>query len=322
MANIHFIWWGPVRGPECYATPNAIARYSGLFHKLKFWCRAEDRQAFRQVLDTRIEIIGINKSFLQLAQNQRGLLAQKDFQDATWVLHELNRHKAFSAVKDLLSLLVLYTQGGIYLDTTTRLSAMAERMKYMGQQNLNKGIEQLGGEPRVVLLEDTIPHAPLLQTTQAILFGEDDSGKGSPKPIDVPLIDVWALYSPPGHAAFKTMLLSYVSRANRMGLNQTRTPANVFSKIGDEEVHGVDLLQDREGRELRNKLIGNLIIRSVYDGLLVNCSNLDGEQLANYAWPTLPLAQSDKQNPDEHSLFVPSLGIVKTYRNTWRNQVL
>jgi len=56
------------------------------------------------------------------------------------------------------------------------------------------------------------------------------------------------------------MLRSHVSRANRVGVNRSGIPSNA-SKIGDEVVQGVDLLRDNMGRELRNLLIGNLIIR-------------------------------------------------------------
>jgi len=117
------------------------------------------------------------------------------------------------------------------------------------------------------------------------------------------------------------MLMSYVSRANRVGVNRSGIPSNA-SKIGDEVVQGVDLLRDNMRRELRNLLIGNLIIRSVYDGLLVRCCDFDGDQIPNHAWETHPLNEEDRQNANETSLIVPELGIVKTYRNTWRNQAL
>jgi len=167
---------GPLRGPECYETPNAIADALGLGHTLRFWCRAQDPAAFKSKLDLRIKLVGV-RSFLQLALSRSEVLEEAYFKQAIGVIQRLDRHKAYSAVKDLMSLLILYLHGGLYLDTTTRLSPQAERIRYGGQRDLGAATALLGGALRVVLLDGLQRHAPLLQTAQAILFGNDDDEK-------------------------------------------------------------------------------------------------------------------------------------------------
>ena len=110
-------------------------------------------------------------------------------------------------------------------------------------------------------------------TTRAILFGQRlASFDGAEDTLtDMPAIDVWTMWAPARLESVATMLASYLSRADRIGVNRAGFGTNV-SKLGD--IEGADLgmllLKDPSYRMERNQLIGKLIVGSVYDGMCVH----------------------------------------------------
>ena len=64
-------------------------------------------------------------------------------------------------------------------------------------------------------------------------------------------------------------------------------------------------------------LIGNLVMRALYDGLLTHCTGGDGDAITQLAWPTARL-DADDQARTRASLVVPGLGLAKEYKNSWR----
>ncbi|WP_375769973.1 hypothetical protein NR798_03525 [Archangium gephyra] len=315
MSNVHFIWWGPFNEEKCIAHPNAIAdELNGTPHQLYYWCRIEDEPQFKRALRPRIKVVGI-RMFQQLALSRTGIWNEPYCKGALDVLKRLDRHKAFSAVKDLMSLLILYLHGGLYLDTTVRLSPAPERMGKPNQQSLRDGLRALGDTPKLPVFGGEQPHQPLLYTPLAVSTGARDYDLGEDTVLQVPVLDVWALYSPAAHPVFETMVNGYVARAERVGVTRSGFTTNLqnFPEGVAPATFGVDLLKDVYGRDGRNELIGNLVIRSVLDGLLSGCPD-ETDQLAHrFGWPAVELPNMEKR-----SVLVPTLGITKEYHNSWR----
>lgn len=325
MAKIHFIWWGPLRDYNtCCETVNDVA-LTCPGHEVNFWCRQEDMAAFKGPNALQQHIIKVRglRGFRELALQRGDVLEQPFFKNSIEVLQRLDRHNARSAVKDLMSLLVLYLHGGLYLDTTTRLPTPKERIKYH-LDRLQNALDDLSAEtdPRFPFLElkngEVWYHQPLLQTTEAIISGRDrydapENEDGSPPgSVAVPALDVWAVYTPANHDAFLTMIESYVSRAKRLGLDRSGIATNL-DLMGRGRTIGVDIMKDlvtQRGKALRNDLIGSLIVRSVYDGLTV-CFSQD--ELQDLGWQA-----KKEETPEYKRYYVPKLGIVKQYQNTWR----
>jgi hypothetical protein len=202
-----------------------------------------------------------------------------------------------------LSLIILHAHGGYYLDTTTIVTPGID------EGTLNRNLNTTYSTPRVPLIGGETPHQILLQTGTSIVAGFDldpEERSGSSLMQNVALIDVWALYSPPRHVSLELMFISYVSRCNRMGLYPGGAEMN-FSEISGDKVMS-------EPKKGRNDLIGNLVVRSVLDGLLVKCCEFDGRKLPNFCWRTE--GTGDESRLGKYK--VPALGINKVYRNSWR----
>jgi hypothetical protein len=255
-------------------------------------------------------------------------------QDAQQVLNSLDKHKAMSAVKDLLSLVILYVHGGFYFDTTLefaeshkhllrevggvrqRIKDKEEVLEPLDEDSIQEGLlASLAATcktlrvPRICNKDGVaakVTHQPLLQTGSSISTG----GHAAIPGFTVPHIDCWALYCPKGDKAMGLAFRSYVSRCNRMGLYQGGAPSNFAALSGDA------LLADKGagGREGRNTLIGNLILRSLYDGIMVTYDADTLAEVEKYTWKSVEI-------PGKCD-FVEELGMVKFYRGTWRGVAL
>ena len=302
MAIIHFIWWGPPRGDDSIKTPSDVAlACRGTPHSVKFWCREEHVEEFSTLL------VGSSLPLtVESCSNIREILGQtlhatnpRLFDEAQEILTYLDTARAFSAIKDLISLFVLYRHGGYYLDTTTFIDS--ER-----KGSVIKALGQTYTAPRLVQLTNgaQIRHVPWLQTGRSIAFG--DETRVEIDAVFVPLIDVWAMYSPETDPTILLVIESYVSRSNRMGLVPHGEPSNF------DNIKGADILKNPESG--RDELIGNLIIRATYDGFIVGCCQGNADLLPQFCW----------RSPETETLerILPALGIRKIYKNSWRNLVL
>lgn len=304
MALIHFIWWGTYRGKDCVNTPNQVARNCPN-HKVYFWCREAEAPIFASYLKANITVKSCSSIYEIVGQLYKGE-NQKWYESAQDILVYLNSVKAFSAAKDLLSIIILHTYGGYYFDTTTIITPGLENQ-------LNNNLETTYNAPRAVQISDTkIRHYLGIQTGKSIM-GWENREELADFLVNVILIDVWALYSPKNHPCFELILQSYVSRCNRMGLYPGGISMN-FDKLP-----GSKIIQDGE---IRDTLIGQLIIRSVYDGFLERCcyteqTGLNTNNLSKFCWK----AEERHPNSDweEFGKYkVTALGINKIPRNSWR----
>lgn len=313
MAKIHFIWWGPCPGDsfepkdqaqgyanlaKVIATPVMVAT-TFTTHEVYFWCKADVSGAFTSLF---AKYGGGTIRVTPITNIRSTGVANGDFKDAaTWWdncdenIVTLNACNAFSAIKDLLCLAILYAQGGIYLDTTTKINNTGKFSSVLGA---------LPASPYVIGLPGEQDHQLLLQSGVAIIIGKD--GKSGVTPADVPLIDVWCMNSPAKDAGILLMLLSYISRCNRMGLYPAGTSGNFRGINGKDEM----------GDYMRENLIGNLVIRSVYDGLLGETCGGDPRLLASHTWPA---TENKVTDPTTGKYVVASLGICKFHAGSWRD---
>lgn len=123
--TIHFIWWGNPQSKyenQAFWGPNRIANhlYQDHLWQIKYWFDAAHEDYFENQLNPRIlrqpiddfDIPGKREGFRNRSHNSLR-------QSVIETLRDLNSYKAYSAMKDLLELYILYFQGGFYFDTTT-----------------------------------------------------------------------------------------------------------------------------------------------------------------------------------------------------------
>jgi hypothetical protein len=289
------------------ATPNQIKSDSP-DNDVKFWAQEGLLTEFGRHLDD-----GISLNNCSSIQEIVGGLYSGDnrrwYDQAQDILNTLMRFNAYSAAKDLLSLTILHAFGGYYLDTTTFVTPGSSQSKR------REAFSRDYDEPRIAGHPDTgVRHQLLLQSGPAIADGVDDEVE---EVKIVELVDVWAMYSPTAqNPAVELMLKSYVSRCNRVGLNQDNFPQN-FAGISGTTILAEGLLEiEGDRRNKRNKLIGQLIIRSVYDGLLVESCGGDESKLEHFEWPVSSVSQTDEETFGNYAL--PDLLINKRHAGTWR----
>jgi hypothetical protein len=308
LSNVHFIWWGPCPGDEpaanlarCIGTPVAVANACPQ-HQIFFWCKASQLFAFAAAFAAHPDkptmavrgVDTLSEKFHDVAMLGDNA---KWFSDADENLVTLKACNAFSACKDLLSLFILYCEGGFYLDTTTSIA---------NADTLNAALTNGFDGPRMVRIPGGTFHQLGLQTGRAITTGTDGRVDYVS---EAPLVDVWALFSAPLNDSLELMYKSYVSRCNRMGLFPGGTTNNFDGIIGIGELD-----QSPGNLQYRNSLIGNLIIRSVYDGIIGVACNGDETQIENFTWAVTGLPSG----PGLPTFSVNELGINKTYAGSWR----
>jgi hypothetical protein len=123
--TIHFIWLGnpqPRYESQALLGPNAIANhlYQDNLWQIKYWFDASHEDYFENQLNPRIlrqpiddfDIPGKREGIRSRSHNglRRSVIE---------TMRDLHRYQAYSAMKDLFELYILYFQGGFYFDTTT-----------------------------------------------------------------------------------------------------------------------------------------------------------------------------------------------------------
>jgi hypothetical protein len=329
---VHFVWWGPC-SLSAIATPNALAgSLKGV--DLRFWCVDKYFAAFRLALRPEIKVLTYNA--LIRGPLLPGGSLQAEAHDALLCLH---RFQAFSACKDLLSLILLWRFGGYYLDTSVEVAPPAVCAAYsvkggVTPRRLQDALKKKNSHPRFPRITEAkgrlftapiIEHQPFLESSQALTTGLDTSAETQDLILKLPQLDVWAMYSPAGHTALEIAIKSYVSRCNRLGLNRSDSPLN-FNRVKGSDILAMLPVQNgtavsaKRRKDYRNELIGNLVCRSVYDGLVVSYGE-DPAQIQKYTWLALEYDDGTAPPPGEEKPkqdIVPELGIIKRYMGSWR----
>ena len=314
MATIHFIWWGTPTSEkhksQATDTPKQVALLCKGKHQVVYWCQEAAALKIAPLLD--VANTGIKVEPCSMIDELIPKDARADFPDdaggkftsaAQKVAQQLNVHNAYAALKDFVSLCVLYSRGGFYFDTTTVIDPDHP-------DQVPKGLTEPHG-PRLVRRPGDFRihyHQVGLMTARAIVYGTDT---GVMPEVTLPACDVWGMYAPKNHAAIRLALESYVARCYRMGVYTGGKPANFDGVDGNEILSG--------SPDTRNKLLGNLIIRAVYDGFLTHCcKNGDPADLVNYTWHSSDKF-SEKQKATGAQLGLPdTFGLLKVHGGTWR----
>lgn len=323
MEPVHFIWLGPppTALDKAFATPNRVAQECGARH-VRFWCLDAESARFRAHLETGIQIKTLGEIEQARLPIGRSLQAR-----AFDVIHTMCRYQAPISAKDLLSYLILHTYGGYFLDTTTRIvnpGSLAPDAWALGVDGrpIAKALSQRHRSVRVVYVGGaTISHLHWILTPRAIETGDDPSYDNA---IDLPQIDIWAMYSPAGHKAYASAILSYVERCAVLGINSSNSPQNdrgvaghrILKMIADPaNAQAVDT-----ARKHRNELIGNLAVHALYDGLLdgIGRRGNPAAEIRNSGFKAKayvpPVVQPNQPRTD----IVPELGLLKQYTGSWR----
>lgn len=263
-------------------------------------------------------------------------------------LIRLDQYDARAALKDLMVLVILYLHGGLFLDTTSRLPDDEEKSRYNMldindclanlECRMNPCVPSLYNIIRgVVTQEKTLDFQPGVKTTNQIVNGTDYTDnmaikgrKSTFAPYDLSEnrepwmglelshIEVWAAFSNRSDHSIFLAIESYVDRMARMGISKSGIPLNQNSVVTgegtDENNFGhVLMMRPKDGIMPRDRdaFIGSVITSSYYDGFIGNGFSPD-EFESEITWQAITINDRIKK------CYVPSLGIVKYYGNTWR----
>lgn len=304
---VHYVWWGDPQTAEHRAnatqTPNAMAAQRAT---VRYWRQAG---AFSGVLDPNIE----DRPIARLSDLLRGgdgrpmhsgLMGRGIMLDN--IVATLAHYRAFSAVKDLVSLCVLYREGGYYFDTTTALLAAPASIPGRLVPHDRPRLARTKPAPGYKGYFYFFLHDRGIEATLAAQMVPEEV-PGVVKSVGY---DVWAMYAPPRHPAVLQMLLSYIARCEHFGLYEAPSTKRQF---GGKTIHAYMTQDDKEER---NRIIGNLIITSVQEGL-VAYAQAHGLPLDAYGWTT---TEPDAAAVAAHhvSAECADLGIGKRHAGQWR----
>jgi hypothetical protein len=252
------------------------------------------------------------------------------------------QHECYSALKDMWSLVVLYLFGGFYFDASTYLVGLEPSLKERDIEIrvwVAKVRESIDPRPTNQQFRPYLssPRFPALRWPQADneieRSGQDLHvlGPCSKRPgltIVAPRLDYWAAYANERDPIIESMLAVYLKSVLEQKL---LVPGRLNGwSLADALSKGVEKGLDAErARQVRNVTIGQLIHSAVKDGLL-NCwsglegvqegENLCGSAFAGLTWD----AYAYKRNRNSRYIraFVPELGLMKRYENSWQGGLL
>jgi len=313
---VHFVWWGEFNQGAC----ESVARYSAALphdgnHELLFWCAPASKAQFKAQLPARTSVIALDVR--KFAAGVESIETHFDWMQE--LMTELDAFRAYSGLKDLAVLAILWRLGGLYLDTTCQL---------LEPEQFRRALDGFEHDERfcVPKLNDeaTWTHQPGLITFHSAAFGIDRS---EPSPdgrphgsIWITPIDVWAMRGFQFDPDIARMIDSYLQRAKTIALaHRAKAPRtsqqhDLHRVLANATNSRASERDQKQGKGLRRELVGTLIVRSVYDGVSVDKTEEEVRQASEAWWKTVPNPEST--NVDRTQLLVPALGVLKTYRNS------
>lgn len=363
MEKIHYVWLGspPAEINKAIATPNEVARKIGVSKVVHFWCQEAHKLAFTSQLEANVVVRS-----LESLKTERFRMELQLKNRALNLIDSLLELKAPIMAKDLLNLVLLHTFGGYTIDTTTQMASSIDLARFSSKTDgkwmtFERAVKKSHSSfvvvrtnyekshPEIVdpkarvtaAVEGFFQHQPKLITTRTLEVGYDDYC-GVPV-LDVPTIDIWAMYSPAGFHAVWSAVESYVIRCESLGLDLNRTPAirevtkqvrnaeGGWTQSTSEEISdGISMLkrtrvapinEEEEGKQRgyitkRNNVIGVTAVHSVLDGLVAaygtRLNDLEKHLCKTVAYEVRALGGTGNRD------IVPVLGLIKTYNGTWR----
>jgi hypothetical protein len=220
-----------------------------------------------------------------------------------YIFNTFDTQTAFAAFKDLLSLCILYLEGGFYFDTTIdvdpRPGVVTQKLTDEATVGTVRAMARYldqGSKP--VFLE---------ATPRAIIGREGTAIEG------VPHVEVSAMYAPAGSPFVRRMIESYVARCCAVRID-TNTPLAFVNNR---------LVLDKAG-SFRNDVIGRLAVFSVAEGLLAQ-ANGSPRDVRAFCWGAVDTkpetTPADKMPParlqTRDPQYIPQLGLTKRSGQTW-----
>jgi hypothetical protein len=253
------------------------------------------------------------------------------------IVATLSAYNMRSAVKDLLCLMVLFRCGGWYFDTTTAITETTPGDIVTKLRTVSRRYsDQLAAEDEVRFVKSRIKRKLTLKLDDrsdeyTMMLGNLPSNL--PGVVELDDIDTWGMFAPPCHPAILTMIDSYVERAQKMGLDRYGLcDTGPSPKTAEQQRNHRYLVQDissitqgatdAEKLELvraeRNRIIGNINIASVQEGL-AKYRPTSGRSLTEttFATRSAPAAEA-AAHPRVH-VVVNEFGIGKRHAGNWRN---
>ena len=353
----HYVWWGdPTREDllvSATKTPNDVAQLTEtmMVHRgtgytfyqapkvvVMYWLQ-ESANTLKARLDGNVfqqPVTNLSELMSEDGMAIHGVFMGRSKQlDA--IIDTLSRYKMFSAVKDLVSLCVVYKYGGYYFDTTTMapkdIVGFPDKLSAEQTDEIRFPATKTGAEYK--FMRHLNNQFATLSAQTGIL---PDSNKWFTSGLDV-----WAMYAPPRHEALAMMIDSYIRRCAAFGLDNypNETPLDFTTADGKSmcPYNGQSFdtfvkdtckptVNNDPATQFRNTLIGNLIIASVQEGLTTYAYELQNKPLpadktltpetAKFLWKT--------SNPppdvagDHVQAYLPNLGIPKAHSGSWRVQ--
>jgi hypothetical protein len=242
-----------------------------------------------------------------------------------------------SAVKDLLCLLVLYRYGGWYFDTTTAITEPKPADIVAKLRPVTEPYsEEIAVENEVRFVKTRISRKLTLKLDDrsdnyTMMLG--NLSTDVPGVVELDDVDTWGMYAPPRHPAILTMIDSYIERARNTGLDRYGLCDNAQSpKTAQQQRNHRYLLQDISSiiqgasdeekleivRSERNRIIGNINIASVQEGL-AKYRSTSGRSAAETIIATRSATRAEAEAHPRVHVVVNEFGIGKRHAGNWRN---
>jgi len=277
-------------------------------HTIHYW---RQRGVFRPELNASINVHQVGSADNQydaaaIIENTPAALGQGILINNVFM--SLCRYNALAAAKDLLSLLVLYRDGGFYFDTTTLVA--------------NQDITRFRNLPNYVgfkiIARPSFSSYRTNSFTDRSTVATFDSGRSGSR--ESRGVDVWGIFAPARHRVIEKAITSYISRAAAFGLDaypaRNIVPlANSTSVGGDFSGRSTHQFMIAESNAIRNRILGTLIISAIQEGIQDDTS----ADHARY-WE---IADFHSENPPPTGAEgavcrVEDIGICKQHAGFWR----
>lgn len=302
MSGIHFIWWGDPAAHEGLqkrkkymdAAFSGVNRLAGLNHgnwKINYWFQAEHAETFNRHLAPGI-IRRAMAGFSPLAacdpESPEALGFRAEYPDMAGnlpkVLESLRFYKAYSAMKDLTQLFVLYLEGGFYFDTTI---FVPEARRFFD------ALEQETRFPMFVLNNPSAGPNHLFQQMEYIHVPY----RITPPAQRVPAVEYWAMAAQAKDAVLFSSIEKYIARW--MFIARGKGAGGALRIMPDEQGDYCN------GDKLKDHVVGRLVDWSVKDGL-IQVFGADYESMEQHCrqhWPKDQIDEVERLiNDEEHYL--------------------
>lgn len=302
MHHIHFIWWGdPAAHQDIHrrkkhmdAAFTGVNKLAGLNYgnwKINYWFQSEHSEAFDKHLSPGIirrPIRGFDPLTACEADKPEARAFRNEQADMAGalpkVLESLNFYGAYSAMKDLTQLFVLYLEGGFYFDTTI---FVPEARKFFD------ALEREALFPLLVLNNPSAGPNHLFQQMEYIHV----PSRIIPPAQRVPAVEYWAMAARPKDAVLFSGMEQYIARWRHIARGKNAEGA---LRIMTEEQGDYC-----KGDKLKDHIVARLVDWSVKDGLVrVFGEDYDGmERHCRQHWPKDQIEEVENlMNNEEHYL--------------------